>query len=40
MRFIELLRTLRKHDGAHVRELENAALYQLEALSAAVGPPM
>jgi hypothetical protein len=37
LRFIELLRTLRRHDGVLVRALEEAVLYQLEALSASVG---
>ena len=36
-RFIGLLRALRKYDGDLVRSLENAALNQLETLSACVG---
>lgn len=36
-RFIELLRTLRRYDGALVRTLEEATIDQLDALSACIG---
>lgn len=37
LQFLNLLRLLRKHDGALVRVLEEAALDQLETLSNCIG---